>query len=616
MVKALNTLPSLSHLDESYAMKKERFFNITNDNDRDLVVNLSGNTYRIYFVIFRKENDDKKIPEKIYLGECQKACAAEYGPSLKCLIQHKTENKAIIDNFMSCSEIDLDEDFEQGSYVTIETSLSLIKQMDLIVNPPYAISQNVLRSFGPLYEEEELHVLAQRNEYCIREYGIAAPQTNRGEFQRDYERITHSKAFRRMVDKAQIFSADKGDHYRTRMTHTLAVCQIARGLSKELNLNSFLTEAIALGHDLGHTPFGHQGERTLNSILKGEKPIIKQNIEGNADINYGGFKHNYHSLRVASHLEEEYIEFNGLDLSYQTLDGMWKHTKTKVNEYSLEAFIFSSELRKYLLRNNEIPLSLEGQVVRIADEIAQRSHDLEDAFSAKRLSISQLYDYLSLRKMSNLKSQIENIETSLKNLEDRHRIFVDKDELMQSRISAQIIQYFILDVVKQSNINIDRYLTDGGEAEFRKSGYIIDKSLIDFSSSGKKLCNYLERIITKKVINSSEVSLFDSNGESIIESLFHSYYNNPRLLHKGTLRRIMRDFRSISSNVIDFEDADPEVIKKEWEKIIKAKPGSDKDIAENEYLEKNKILVRNIVDFIAGMTDSYAICEYNKIARS
>lgn len=123
------------------------------------------------------------------------------------------------------------------------------------------------RAYCSIKSEEMLHPLAQKNEYCRRQYNLREPQNDRGEFQRDYERIVHSKTFRRMVDKAQVFSASKGDYYRTRMTHSQAVAQIARAIAAELNLNLCLTEAIALGHDLGHTPFGHQGERTLNDIL-------------------------------------------------------------------------------------------------------------------------------------------------------------------------------------------------------------------------------------------------------------------------------------------------------------------------------------------------------------
>lgn len=185
--------------------------------------------------------------------------------------------------------------------------------------------------------ENGLADLAQRNEYCERAYNLRAPMQHRG--QRDYERIVHSKAFRRMVDKAQVFSASKGDYYRTRMTHTQAVSQIARGIAEGLGLNMYLTEAIALGHDIGHTPFGHQGERILDSILQGKFNIIKNVESFSGDLSFGGFKHNYQSIRVATLLEEEYTEICGMDLSYQTLEGMLKHTKLKRDNYSLDQFI-------------------------------------------------------------------------------------------------------------------------------------------------------------------------------------------------------------------------------------------------------------------------------------
>uniref|UniRef100_UPI0006CFC0C4 HD domain-containing protein n=1 Tax=Clostridium sp. NkU-1 TaxID=1095009 RepID=UPI0006CFC0C4 len=171
------------------------------------------------------------------------------------------------------------------------------------------------------------------------------------------------------------------------MTHSIVVSQIAKSISNALNLNNFLTEAIALGHDIGHTPFGHQGERTINAILTGKKPLLRNVLE--KGVTYGEFKHNYHSLRVATRLEESYIEFDGLNLSYQTLDGIWKHTKTNLADETLIKFVSSQKLYKYL-KSKQVPCTLEGQVVKVADEIAQRSHDLEDAFAAKRLSIEEL----------------------------------------------------------------------------------------------------------------------------------------------------------------------------------------------------------------------------------
>ena len=610
MIKAKNCLPSLKFLEESYKNGgAQKHYNITGgESDKEAVSGLSDACYPIYVLVFSEEDGSKKV-EHLYLGSGTKF-NSDMGISLKVSILQKISNKSIINNFLSCSEIDLTKDFDHASYISIENSPSLVNQMNFITYPPYKSTRTVSTTvYNTLREEELLHSLAQRNEYCTREHASTRTEDGRGEFQRDYERIVHSKAFRRMVDKAQIFSAEKGDHYRTRMTHSIVVSQIAKGMSNVLKLNNFLTDAI----DIGHTPFGHQGERTLNEILTGKKPLLKAIIEKGAA--YGGFKHNYHSLRVATRLEEKYIEFDGLNLSFQTLDGIWKHTRTNLPNESLISFASCEELRAYL-KSSPFPCTLEGQVVRVADEIAQRSHDLEDAFAAKTLSINELKNYLLLSKMNELKEQIDQIELAFDKAKKANRFGADDDELLQERISSRVIHFFIGDVLAQSPININSYLWANGASTFEKQEHKVSDVLIDFSSKGKKLCDYLEKIISKKVINSAEVSLFDSNGAAVVESLFTSYYNNPRLLHRGTLHRIMQDFRKITKNVIDFEEGDTRIIEKEWLKIINATANADDmDLASNEYIEKNKILVRNIADFIAGMTDSYAINEYDSIRR-
>ncbi|MBP1682642.1 MAG: dgt, partial [Ignavibacteriaceae bacterium] len=209
-----------------------------------------------------------------------------------------------------------------------------------------------------------------------------------------------------------------------------------------------------------------------------------------------------------------------------------------------------------------------------------------------------------------------HIEEVFNDAKKSNRFGADDAELLQDRISSRIIHFFINDVLTQSTEKIGNYLSVDGASRFEKNEHTVNESLIEFSLKGKKLCDYLEKIISKKVINSAEVSLFDSNGAAVIESLFTSYYNNPRLLHRGTLRRILQDFRKITKNIIDFEEGDPSIIEKEWRKIINAKSNKeDCDLVENEYRLKNGVLVRNITDFIAGMTDSYAINEYNNIRR-
>lgn len=616
LIKAISTLEGLTFFNDSYIENgKQKYFNITSKIDQSTIDNLENKEYTIYTMAFDKINGKNRV-QCIYIAKGTKCIYEQDGEkkfSLKISTKERICNQLLIDNFMSCSEIDLDKDYKSYSYVTIENSPSLREQMDFITF--YKEKEELIEpisTYEPIDEEVGLDILAQRNEYCIKDYKNSPLAKRRGEFQRDYERIIHSKAFRRMVDKAQIFSTEKGDHYRTRMTHSIVVSQIAKSISNSLQLNNWLTEAIAFGHDIGHTPFGHQGERTLKEILTGEKKVLKSAIEKGA--NYGSFKHNYQSLRVATRLEKKYMEYDGLNLSFQTLDGILKHTKINAEEYDIKSFIHSKFAQEYI-GGQKFPYTLEGQVVCIADEIAQRSHDLEDAFSAKRLTIDELKKYLLLTKAEQLKVEIEEIENEFKNVKHQNFVKVD-DEVLQERISSKIINYFIKDVLKQSRDNIKDYISKGKVANFDANGHRIEEQLICFTEEGKRICDYLEKIISKKVINSAEVCLFDSNGATVVESLFDSYYNNPRLLHRGTLQRIMQDFRNVTRNVVDFEEGDPRVIEKEWKRIINVEPDEvDKDLIENEYLIKNKILVRNITDFIAGMTDSYALNEYNRIKK-
>lgn len=198
--------------------------------------------------------------------------------------------------------------------------------------------------------------------------------------QRDRDRVIHSRAFRRLKHKQQVFLISEGDHYRTRLTHTLEVSQLSRTMARALGLNELLVEAIALGHDLGHAPFGHIGEVLLNNVLSG-----KDDLEGLLSAkNYGGFKHNYQCLRVVDKIEKKY-EFDGLNLTSYVREGILKHTRLLKNEISYPEFIFDG-------LNFEIDnaITLEGQVVAICDEIAQRTHDLEDGIRAGLVEIEQV----------------------------------------------------------------------------------------------------------------------------------------------------------------------------------------------------------------------------------
>lgn len=576
--------------------------------------------YYICAIIYTEKEDrhNKYDYVNAYIGNAR---FVSEGTRIYHSIKVKLDECPTLDNICRMVELDIDNDFHLG-YVLIESSDYVARQIDFIINEPSDFKRKE-RTYPPLASENNLHQLAQKNEYCDRQYNLRDPQPDRGEFQRDYERIVHSKAFRRMVDKAQVFSASKGDYYRTRMTHSQAVAQIARGIASELRLNMNLTEAIALGHDIGHTPFGHQGERTLDAILNNKIPII--NNWNDIGSNFGGFKHNYQSIRVSTTLEDEYYEINGMDLSFQTLEGMLKHTKTSPDKYDMKEFISCEETEEKFHIRNRFCSTLEGQVVALADEIAQRGHDLDDALSSGLISFDDFRKFLTVKKVGCLQEKIDNICESMEQyLKEFHRRVVDQNELLISRTVSTILSFFIKDAIEMSKVEMDKYSFDS----FKANGFSVDKELIKLSDDAKTICSYLENVVTNRVINSSEVALFDSNAETIVRGLFKAYYNNPKLLHKGTQRRMYIEIRKHTNNVIDFETGNHEAIKDEFSRMtqtIAKKSEVDMtndntpiflpDSVFDEYLMKRRILVRCICDFISGMTDTYAINEYNRIVK-
>lgn len=621
------------HVKDSYSKSKQfgenpcRFYNLNGDSQKRITDDMEVGEEAYVVVLVHKEN---KILQA-YLGTgilTKNEKMQNY--SLKYSIKAHLDEATSAQNICKLSELKLDTDFHVNEYVLVEKSEIISDQINFIINEPYHVPPREMK-YEKLDSENGLHRLAQRNEYCRRQHNLRQPMKNRGEFQRDYERITHSKAFRRMVDKAQIFSASKGDYYRTRMTHSQAVAQIAKGIAEGLRLNPYLTEAIALGHDIGHTPFGHQGERTLDDILRGKIGIIK-NIP---DDSFGGFKHNYQSVRIAAMLEEEYFEIYGMDLSYQTLEGMLKHTSLKRDQFLLEEFIEDERAKENLQMEQDFCSTLEGQVVAVADEIAQRGHDLDDALSSGAMSFEEFQKFLKIRKMEKLTKIVEKVDSDICLMREKQHRFMDEREVRNSRTVSAIISYFINDIIDHSA----QLMEDYDSSEFHDT-HRVTKQLIDLSDDARTINQCLETIIANKVINSSEVSLFDSNASTIVGSLFKAYYHNPRLLHKGTLRKIYIDMRKISENVIDFEYGNHKIIKDELQMItqgysesveekrakeseakegeVKESEAKESETKENkvkEYKAKQRVLVRNICDYISGMTDTYAMNEYNRIAK-
>ncbi len=457
--------------------------------------------------------------------------------------------------------------------------------------------------------EERLHPLAQKSYMAKRAIGIKKPDKNRTEFQRDKDRIIHSKAFRRAVDKAQVYSPTKGDHYRTRLTHTLEVNQIAVSIARSLKLNEDLVEAIALGHDIGHTPFGHQGERQIDLILTGKVKLDSNHIPENL----GGFKHNYQSLKLANYSEEKYLECEGLDLTYQVLEGILKHTKTKKCKngqcsqccercFDIDEFLIIGDKKELYLENNFCS-TMEGQIVYWADEIAQRGHDLDDGIAGKLVDIYELYD--ELKQYHFMNPVVEVIRESLRKIKDSKRELIDKQEMLRISVTPKIIRILINDIVNTSKKHMEDYLK---KYDFNDD-FIIKEEVIGFSEDGKKIIDKLEQVINLQVINSQEVNCFDGKAMYIIKKLFQAYYNNPKQLPDHTLRRIQRELKDMNIKTVDIRKDNKDAVEKE---ILIFKGIISTENRKNDFIKK-KVFMRNIADLIGGMTDNFANARFREL---
>ena len=346
----------------------------------------------------------------------------------------------------------------------------------------------------------------------------------RSPYQRDRDRVIHSTAFRRLKHKTQVFVNTTGDHYRTRITHSLEVAQIARTLAKHFNLNEDLCETISLSHDLGHTPFGHAGEDALNDCMK----------------LYGGFDHNIQTLRIITLLENKYYNFKGLNLTVETIDGLVKHNGRVLNQDKFTNILGKKFFKKKI--NFLSSPSLEAQLASISDDIAYNSHDLEDGLRAKLYKIDDL----------------RNIPV-LSNIIKKHKKFIKSkgDELVLRQIIRDIINVMVNDVILNTKKNIKK-----NKISSVRDIYSSKDLLATFSREMMLFDTSIKSFLRKKMYFSQNVLRKTNNGKKIIKVLFLKIKKNPSKFIKKSVYR------------------------------------------------KNNI-ERNICDFIAGMTDRYAINLYN-----
>lgn len=594
---------------ESYYNQVSRYYNFSPSLKERELENFKQNDI-VLFIMY--ENTKEKRINDVFIGLIDGITKQN---SLSYINKIHLTNSRTIKSIIDKIDLNLDTDFEKYILANEMKNLydDLRERICAIEN-----QRNNKMIFDKDLEEETsycLHEFAQKNCQSIRIYQDDDIDIKKNQFQKDRERIVSSKAFRRLVDKTQIFDSKKGDYYRTRLTHTLEVNQIAKAIAYELGLNLDLTEAIALGHDLGHTPFGHQGERTLDQILNGKIDVgICATQEMFKNRIFGGFKHNYQSAKILTELEEKSVNYPGLNVSVQVVEGVLKHTRLKSKkEIKINDFISQDYVEKINF-DQQVCSCLEGQVVAIADEIAQRGHDVDDALTSGVMTVGELKDRLKITKCIELNEKIKNYTNKLNK---SNYLIADKKELLISNIVSIIVDYFTEDVVNNSLRNIS-------------SIDCIDNKLINFSEETEKVNKYLEKIVQKKVICNNTVARADYNASIVITKLFSAYYNNPRLLHEGTIRKIFLEMlkhknREVSNSAVYLGEGDVELMNKEIEEITK------KDFDENtisEYLndkkqnstcediviyEKRRILVRAITDYIAGMTDGYALSEYERL---
>jgi dGTPase len=348
----------------------------------------------------------------------------------------------------------------------------------------------------------------------------------RTEFQRDRDRIIHSTAFRRLEYKTQVFVNHEGDLFRTRLTHSIEVAQIARSIARNLRLNEDLVEAISLAHDLGHTPFGHAGQDALNACMK----------------DYGGFEHNLQSLRVVDTLEERYAAFDGLNLTFETREGILKHCSL-ANAKKL------TEIGRRFIEKKQP--TLEAQLANLADEIAYNNHDIDDGLRSGLLTGSQLdeIDFYARHK--------HEVEAAFPGIGGRRAI----NETLRRMINALIV-----DLITTSQLRIR-------EAQVTSVDDVRNaQPLVMFSAAMQKEAAQLKRFLRENLYQHYQVNRMTSKARRIITDLFETFMHEPMLLPP------------------DYQ--------------IK---GRAADTVQKQ--------ARKVADYIAGMTDRYAMREHRRLFR-
>jgi dGTPase len=365
------------------------------------------------------------------------------------------------------------------------------------------------------------------------------PSATRTEFQRDRDRIVHSTAFRRLAHKTQVFVDHESDHFRTRLTHTIEVAQIARALARALRLDDDLAEAVALGHDLGHTPFGHTGEDALDACMGP----------------YGGFDHNSHGLRVVTGLERRYAAFDGLNLTQPTLAGLVKHNGPLLDALGAPAERYRARgVPPAILRYDQIqPLdlslhaSLEAQAAAIADDIAYDAHDIDDGLRA------------GLFPLAELRAAVPFVEGLMTEIDDLHPCL--EEPRLIHELTRRVITRFIEDAIAESARRIAEAKVTSPEAVAAAG-----RTLVGHSAAIAAADRDIKTFLFARMYQHPHVKKVRGKADAIVRRLFEAFF------------------------------ADPSAMPREW--AAKAEQGER---------------ARGVADYIAGMTDRFAIAEHARL---
>ncbi|MCP5464342.1 MAG: deoxyguanosinetriphosphate triphosphohydrolase [Deltaproteobacteria bacterium] len=377
------------------------------------------------------------------------------------------------------------------------------------------------RSLSQL-EQNETQTLAPYAATCAKSLGRQHKEDAhpyRTAFQRDRARIIHTSAFRRLEYKTQVFVNHEGDYYRTRLTHTMEVAQIAKTIARALGLNEDLAESISLAHDLGHTPFGHAGQDVMALLMK----------------EYGGFEHNKQSFRIVTELETPYPQFRGLNLSYEVLEGILKHA-TEFDHPDGSTFV------------KEGYPSIEAQLANIADEIAYNNHDLDDGIKSGLISFEILKD------VSLWDEAFQSINKAHQNLSNKQ---------IRRLTVKTIINTLVTDLINETS----KRIADNGIAsieDVRQKG----KGLVGFSDDIKKKNTELKRFLFENMYRHFRVERMATKAQTVLKQLFNAYTQNPKTI-----------------------------------------PSDFKDKYKGRNIEEHRL----ICDYIAGMTDRFALEEHSKL---